>query len=236
VYSEDVSELVLSRWSDGDWWAIVRTANAPQVVRAAEPRMTPVEVSTEEPFVRRLGYLGDERFELVALAPDVLLVARGRPGSVIHLLQALSEARGPQWQNADFVVDSDVPAHLVLPRPLELPLETPVGLLLARQRSLDLRATPRGTGDIRVELRIHGELPDGAEQNFRTLIESLVATDLGRALGLPHAAQTLQVARTRAGIELSADFASADLAQGVRLLFRAEIAEIVDQLAIPNEL
>ncbi|MCB9601392.1 MAG: hypothetical protein H6721_16775 [Sandaracinus sp.] len=230
VYAEDVSELVLARWDDGAWWALVRVPNADEVVRGAEVRMAPVELRSDEPFVRRVGFLGNERHELVALTPELLLVAQGRAGQVVQLLQALRDPRAraasrpPTW-----LEPSDAPAALVMPHPLNLPIDTPVGLLLARQTGLRLELRPH---DDVIELRVQvdGELPDGAEANFRALFEALAASDLGRALGLPDATPTLRLRTLATGLEMQADLSPDAIASGIHLLFRAEIAEIVGNL------
>jgi hypothetical protein len=254
VYAEDVSELLLARWEDGAWWALVRVPRATDVVRAATARMAPVEVESEAPFVRRIGYLAEERYELVALAPELLLVARGRPEGVIALLRALQRPGvAPEPRP---LLRSEGAAWLALPQPLGLPLDTPVGLLLAEQTGLRVEARPSArvhrspsaspstlpSGSrspaassppveewVRVTLWLEGELPAGADENFRALLGSLSATDLGRVLGLPEALPTLAIAQRPDGIELKADFHPATLARGVRLLFRAEISEIVDE-------
>jgi hypothetical protein len=89
---------------------------------------------------------------------------------------------------------------------------------------------------VRITLWLEGQLPEGADANFRALLGSLSATDLGRVLGLPEALPTLAIARRPEGIELQADFHPATLARGVRLLFRAEIAEIVEEVEPPPTL
>jgi hypothetical protein len=89
---------------------------------------------------------------------------------------------------------------------------------------------------VRITLWLEGELPDGADENFRALLGSLSATDLGRVLGLPEALPTLAIAHGPNGIELAADFDPATLARGVRLLFRAEICEIVEETESPPAL
>jgi hypothetical protein len=239
VYAEDVSELLLARWEDGAWWALVRVPRATDVVRAATARMAPVEVESEAPFVRRIGYLADQRYELVALSPELLLVARGRPEGVIALLQALQHPRATSEPRP--LLRSEGAAWLALPQPLGLPLDTPVGLLLAEQTGLRIDARPStripssapAEERVRITLWLEGELPEGADENFRALLGSLSATDLGRVLGLPEALPTLAIARRPEGIELVADFHPATLARGVRLLFRAEIAEIVEESEPP---
>lgn len=277
VYAEDVSELLLARWQDGAWWALVRVPHATDVVRAATARMAPVEVEAEEPFVRRIGYFAEERYELVALTPELLLVARGRPEGVIALLQALRRPRAISEQRP--LLRSEGAAWLALPEPLGLPLDTPVGLLLAEQTGLRIEARPSSISPsatapstraptpseaspsaspsetpssstaspptassvpaddrVRITLWLEGQLPEGADANFRALLGSLSATDLGRVLGLPEALPTLAIARRPEGIELQADFHPATLARGVRLLFRAEIAEIVEEVEPPPTL
>jgi hypothetical protein len=266
VYAEDVSELLLARWEDGAWWALVRVPRATDVVRAATARMAPVEVESEAPFVRRIGYLAEERYELVALAPELLLVARGRPEGVIALLRALRRPRATSEPRP--LLRSEGAAWLALPQPLGLPLDTPVGLLLAEQTGLRVEARPSTRSNessaspsspspaspsappasspspssapaedrVRITLWLEGELPDGAAENFRALLGSLSATDLGRVLGLPEALPTLAIAHGPNGIELAADFDPATLARGVRLLFRAEISEIVEETESPPAL
>lgn len=250
VYAEDVSELVLCRWEDGAWWALARVAHAADVVRAATPRMAPVEVATDEPFVRRIGYLADQRFELVALSSRLLLVAQGRPGDVVALLHALRDPRAMVAPEPRPLLRAEAPSWLALPQPLSLPPDTPIGLLLSRQTGLRIEVasatgrddaaapeaasnsegTPSGES-LHVSVHLEGEFPTGAEENFRALLTSLAETDLGRVLGLPGALPTLQIARRRDGIELDADFAATTLSRGVHLLFRAEIAEIVGESA-----
>lgn len=280
VYTEDVSELLLARWEDDAWWALVRVPRASDVVRAATARMAPVEVESEAPFVRRIGYLADQRYELVALSPELLLVARGRPEGVIALLQALQHPNATSEPRP--LLRSEGSAWLALPQPLGLPVDTPIGLLLAEQTGLRVEARPSPVAQrspdgssaspsvppsspppssagpssaspewstppspptsasptsaanatnerLRITLWVEGELPAGADENFRALLGSLAATDLGRVLGLPEALPTLAIARRPRGIELQADFPPATLARGVRLLFRAEIAEIVQE-------
>lgn len=236
VYAEDVSELLLARWEDGAWWALVRVPRATDVVRAATARMAPVEIESEAPFVRRIGYLADERYELVALSPELLLVARGRPEGVIALLHALQRPRATAEPRP--ILRSEGAAWLALPQPLGLPLDTPVGLLLAEQTGLRVEARPSSSPAerVRITLWLEGELPEGADANFRALLGSLSATDLGRVLGLPDALSTLAIARRPEGIELRADFHPATLARGIRLLFRAEISEIVEETESPPTL
>ena len=246
VYAEDVSELVLCRWEDGAWWALVRVAHAADVVRAATPRMAPVEVATDEPFVRRIGYLADQRFELVALSSQLLLVAQGRPGDVVALLHALRDPRATAASEPRPLLRAETSSWLALPQPLSLPPDTPIGLLLSRQTGLRVEvasgthrddtpeapnnseATSRGES-LHLSVHLEGEFPTGAEDNFRALLTSLAETDLGRVLGLPDALPTLQIARRQSGIELDADFEATTLSRGVHLLFRAEIVEIVGE-------
>lgn len=231
VFAEDVEELVVCRWDTGEWWALARVPRAPDIVRATEPRMVPVEVSADEPFVRRVGYLVDERYELVALGPELLLVAKGRGAVVARLLQALQQPGGehiePPWAR-----NLEAPLALALPHPLALPLDTSVGLLLAQQRALRVDIEPLEQA-LRVTVRIEAELPDGAEANFRALLEALAASELGRALGLPEALPTLEIQRREAGLDLRATFDPSMLARGIHLLFRAEIADIVEDPASP---
>lgn len=231
VFAEDIEELVVCRWDTGEWWALARVPRAPDVVRAAVPRMVPVEVSADEPFVRRVGYLADERYELVALGPELLLVAQGRGAVVARLLQALqqpvSEHSMPSWAR-----NLHAPLALALPHPLALPLDTSVGLLLAQQRSLRVDVEPREQA-LRVTVRLEAELPDGAEANFRVLLEALAASELGRALGLSEALPTLEIQRREAGVDVRAIFDPSTLARGIHLLFRAEIADIVRDPASP---
>jgi hypothetical protein len=73
---------------------------------------------------------------------------------------------------------------LFAPRPLELPgADKGVALLLAEERALAASASPE-TGALRVDVKLRGAFPPGAEQNFERLVLSVATSPLGQVLGL----------------------------------------------------
>ncbi|MBX3249150.1 MAG: hypothetical protein KF901_18370 [Myxococcales bacterium] len=231
----EVPEAVVARWrDDGSWWALARTRDAPAVVRAAGARMVPVEAESDEPLVRRIGYLGADRRELVAIGDDIVLVAAGRAGAVAALLGRLREGPPPRFGDDDVAAlrRATQGAAIVLhvPRPLDLPLDTPTGLLLARERALAFALAPTSAETLAAQLVLRAELPPGADENLRQLVRSLGASPLGHALGLDRAMPTLVVEVEPEGASLAAEWPSDALARGLHLLFRAEIAEIIGGL------
>ncbi|MFW5876559.1 MAG: hypothetical protein ACOCXM_07470 [Myxococcota bacterium] len=220
--------LVLLR---GDFDAAAR---ARELARA---RMAPVESRSDAPFVRRGGHVGTDWRELVALRADVLAVAFGEirdvTAAVVH---RASQGRWPPSARAalgsesalDLLrVSGEAPASVHMPRPLELPEGFGTSVLLARERALVLVFEPAGE-DIEVGVDLRGEFPDGAEQNFRTLVTSVARTDVGAALGLLEGLETLRVQAERSRVVIHERVPADSLARGLVMLLGPDVRTVTD--------
>ena len=64
--------------------------------------------------------------------------------------------------------------------------------------------------------------------NFRQWIEAMARDDLGRVMGLNRALDSLAVVDDNDRIVVSITISSGDLVRGIRVLFDAEIADLVE--------
>jgi hypothetical protein len=227
------AELDLGEAGEGTLLAIRGPFSAPLAVAEMGHRMLPIESSSEEPWVRRVGYLGGARRDLVAIGENVLLAILGPPSVAARILE---RARGVDTAPSALAVPgirslyaahAAAPLVLVVPRPLELP-PSGIGLLLARERALAASVVPSSEDELAFSVDFRGEFPPGAGANFRAFVESLAESDLGVAIGIRDAlgSLTVQVEDERAVLE--ATVPAAVMAAGLRVLFGAEIAELVD--------
>ena len=232
----ELSQVVVAEYDRG----FVLLARGPwpagDVVRAAELRMNTVEASSDDPFVRRLGYLGTDLRDVIALADDVVMVAGGVPDVVSAILSRASrgdwpEGRGPALASADVAPLVEqyraAPLQLYAPEPLELPEGFATSVLLARQRSLAATLVPEDEVTLAVTVALVGEFPEGAEDNFRAMVESIGRSGLGAALGIAEAAETLSVQVDDESAVLRARVPSGSLATGLRVLFIAQLEELL---------
>jgi hypothetical protein len=239
VEPDEVSEAVVAEMGEG----LVLIARGPfparDVVRGQEVRMSPIEVRQEEPFFRRVGWIGTDRVDLCALADDVVLVVRNAPEVAIAIQDRArrgrwSEGRGSALagEDASVLVAEHEGAPLVVhaPEPLDLPPGTGTALLLARERALAVSVAPaddRESLDFRVGLR--GEFPPGAEDNFRALAESVSESDLGMAMGMGESLPSLRIRVEAEAVELTFRIRARSLSIGLRVLFSGEIRELLGE-------
>jgi len=204
-------------------------------------RMTGVHVSADRPQVRRSGYLGTDLYDMVALAEDVVLVSRGVPAVTAAVIARVRSGNWPEGRSSSLaapelraLVETAHRAPLVLyvPRPLSLPPGFATSVLLARQRVLAAMVVPEGEEELDVSVALRGEFPDGAERNFRALVESVAESALGGALGIREGLQTLSVQAEADSVTLRMRLRVGTLVAGLRLLFTAELEEL---LAPPEE-
>ncbi|MDQ3034594.1 MAG: hypothetical protein M3Y87_19450, partial [Myxococcota bacterium] len=120
------------------------------------------------------------------------------------------------------------PLVVLAPQPLALPPGSGIALLLARERALVATARPAGPDAIHLEVDLRGEFPPGAASNFRALFEALAESDLGAAVGMRDALATLSIRSGDEQVVISATLAAAAIASGLRILFEAEIAELLE--------
>ncbi len=202
-------------------------------------RMAPLESSADEPEYRRAGIYRRQRFELIALGPHELAMVDGPPalsGLVLHTRDAAREAptEAPSRLRGIVAAERDAPFLLFRHgRPDGLPPEG-VGLLLARLEDASLAISPVGSlepGALELRVRLFGDFPPGADENFRALIAGLSEDDLGRAIGLEEIARSLAIEVLPVEIRFTAHVRASTLARGLRVLVGAEIDELLDDVS-----
>jgi hypothetical protein len=211
------------------------------VVSEIGHRMAPLESSADSPVLRRAGIYRMRRFELLAVGAHEVALVDGPPALSGLVLHTRSDARGePEPDSSEnrnepglrALVRSEASAPFVYVlhgRP-DLPPEG-VGLLLARLEDAVFAVAavgPRDPGALELRARLLGEFPPGADENFRALVASLPESDLGRAVGLEEAARSLAIDSLDHEIRLTASVRASTLARGLRVLFGAEIDEMLD--------
>ncbi len=228
-----LSELVVAEHPEGRIVLARGAFDAAFAVREAGERMAPLEAGVERPWTRRAGFLGSRRVDLAALG-DVLLWVEGTPQLAARVLASARRPADERRHALDgethrevLAVHSEAPLVVVAPRPLGLPPDTGVGMLLARQRVLVVAAYPLER-DIRAAAELRGEFPPGAEANFRALAHSLARTELGDLLGLREALPSLRIEADDRRVALSAELDPVRLASGLRVLLVAELPELVE--------
>lgn len=225
------TEAVVAEYPSGVLLLVRGPFVAAELVAEAEVRMGVVESRSDTPFVRRGGLFGTDHRELVAIGPDVLVVAtdveplsallacvtamRRRPDASRECRPAIrrgplrsAHARGPLVVYA--------PAHVDLPPGLG------ASLLLAEERELAVDASPSGSV-VAVELDVRGEFPPHAEDNFRALWGSLARSELGAVIGLDARADGPRIQRTADGVRVATELPVDGLVRGLRTLFGGEI-------------
>jgi len=232
----ELDELVVGDYGEG----FVIVARGPWAARdlviATASRMTSVEVSAEAPFVRRAGFLGSERRDISAIGEDVVLFTAAVPDVTASILARVrsgrfSEGAAPALSGADvgplFARHETAPLALYVPAPLVLPPGLGTSVLLARERALVAVAEPQGALHLAFGVQLVGEFPSTAEENFRTLITSIAETDLGGALGMQAGLETLEIQVAENTVVLGLSVPSETLSTGLRVLFGAEIEELL---------
>ncbi|HJK95980.1 MAG TPA: hypothetical protein RMF84_02105 [Polyangiaceae bacterium LLY-WYZ-14_1] len=223
--------------------ALLRVPGAARAIveAAARHRMNTVEGRWDDPFLRRVGFVGRSRRDLTALDDDTLLVvaeALDAGRAVRRRVRAVDWGPGdaPALDPADALPAAQrahdrAPLVLVVPKPLWVPGTGELALVLAGQRRLvawaETAAGQDGDDGIEVTIRLDGRFPESASTNFRSLVESLAATDLGGALGIPEAFPTLSIGTDPDGVSLTLTFPVSALRLGLRILFTGELAELL---------
>lgn len=235
-----LDEVVVAIHPDGRVILARGPIDAPFAVREAGARMAPLESSTDEPFVRRAGFLGVGRVDVAALSGDTLLWIDGTPQLAAAVLAAAG--RDPGRRAHPFARASmsalreslaDPPFVLFAPRPLGLPRDTPIGMLFAREEAMAVGARPGEGEALRVDAELRGEFPPAAEDNFRALAESIAESDLGAAIGARDALPSLRIIVEDQRVGLSAEVRASVLATGLRAVLLAEMPELLDSPPSP---
>lgn len=232
VDPRELDELVIGVHPEGSVAIARGPIDAVFAVREAGDRMAPLESSVDGPRPRRVGFLGARRTDLAALADDVVLWVEGTPQLAAAVLAA---AAVPAGERVHALADlgpaleahSDSPLVVVAPRPLGLPFDTGIGLLLSREESL-LVVLRAGDESLHLQAELRGEFPDESHSNFRTFLESIAESELGAVLGIPEALPTLRIEAGSDRVGLAASISPAALVSGLRLLLVAEMRELLD--------
>ncbi len=225
-----LDQVVVASYEDGDVYVLRGPFLARVAVAEIAHRMVPIESRAEEPRFRVAGVFRGARVDAIAIGPHTLAVVAGAPalsGRLVATLDGDSTAFDAAELRSFGV---DVPFVWVRPVPLRLPVEAPVAILLARERSMAVVAMPDGARSIALTVRFTGEFPPGADENFRQLVASLAQSDLGRAVGMASALPTLSVAAQGSRVELSAVLGAEGLARGLWLAVGAEIEEALEDV------
>lgn len=235
----DLERLLIADYGEAGFIAIAVGVNqAPQVVQAIALGMNTVEFRSDEPMVRRTGYLGTQRRDVVALDDHTLLFAGTRGPLVAALLE---RARGGDWPtgitaaaaqptlHALMDETDDEPLMVYVPRPLGLDPATGPGLLLSRQTGLALTLVSVAPDAVRVKVTIHGELPPSANENFRQWVESIGQSSLGAIVGIAEGLPTLRVEAEARRAAVSEQIPSQGLVRAIRLLLADRVGEALDE-------
>lgn len=229
-----LDELVIAEHDDGRVVLARGAFDAPFAVREAGARMAPTESSVDAPFVRRVGFLGGRRVDVSALSSSVVLWVEGAPQLAGRVLAAAERSPPSRRHGLERAMAArlreatgDAPFALYALRPLGLPRETGVGMLLARQRALAMAARATDENTLALALELRGEFPNGAAENFRALARSVSETDLGAALGARDAMPTLRIEAESRRVRMTAELDPALVAAGLRMFLSAEMEELL---------
>ena len=229
----ELEEVVFVEHPDGRIVMVRGPIDAPFAVREAGERMAPLESSVDEPVVRRAGFLGSRRSDVAALAEDVVVWVDGTPQLAAAVLASARRAQGDRVDplggaSADIRRElSSAPLVLYAPRPLGLPGDTGVGVLLAREEALGASMTA-ADGELLLRAELRGEFPPNSHENFRALAESLAASDFGAALGARDALPSLRIQTEDGRVSLRAEVPPQVLVSGLRALLVAEMQELLE--------
>jgi hypothetical protein len=206
---------------------------AREVVERAAERFTLPDVASDAPLFRREGMSGITRYAYVALDAHSVLASKIAPPALVALVLArIADRKAPRaFDAADAAALynelKNASCVLFAPRPLELPgADKGVALLLAEERALAASASPE-TGALRVDVKLRGAFPPGAEQNFERLVLSVATSPLGQVLGLSEVGNDLKIARNDVGVALSFSFPAQRLALGLRALFKDDLRDLM---------
>jgi hypothetical protein len=223
--------------AEGTLWLARGPFDAPLAVAEAGERLATVESRSDAPLVRRAGFFGNERVEVVALAPDALAVARGA-GAVGPLGAMLACLRRRECRPA-LAPDSPrtlLRAHGAAPLVVYAPrgVDLPEGLLSQALFAGTLAAAVAvhgGTADpvrsaaVRVDLI--GRFPATIADNLRSLLGAVGASELGGAFGLEAVAERARIDVADGRVTVDFEVEAARFRVGLRALAGAELTELL---------
>jgi hypothetical protein len=229
-----LEELVVFELPQAGYLVLARGAFvAREVAARAAERFTLPDVAIDEPLFRREGMSGITRYAYVALDAHTVLASKNAPPTLVAMvLTRIKDHKAPRAFDAPDAAAlyqelKNESCVLFAPRPLELPgADQGVALLLSEERALAASATP-ATGALRIDVKLRGGFPPGAEQNFERLVLSVAQSPLGQLLGLSDVGNDLKIARNDVGVALSFSFPAQRLALGLRALFKDDLRDLM---------
>jgi len=234
----DLTELVVADYGEQGFIAVAAGVNrAPEVAVAIASGMNTIEASTDEPFVRRVGYLGTQRREVAALDATTLLFAGDSGPHVAALLERASLGQWPEGSASVLAQDGltplldqlgDAPLRVFVPHHIDLPLDTGPGMLLSRQTGVGFAIVPAGADELQVRILVHGELPPGAHENFHQWVLSVAQSALGAIVGISEGLQTLRLETEARSALVTERLPTQGLVRGLSLLLADRVGEALD--------
>ncbi len=228
-----LERLAFARYEDGaaagDVLVIQGPFRAEVAVAEIAHRMMPRESETRGAGgeARAAGVLHGTRMDVLSVGLHTLVVVNGPPSLTERVTRTIEGTVPPLVAGP---IEQAVGRHaepFVAMRPIPLGLDGSSGasLLLSEEETLLVAVSPAGASTIHVSVDLTGGFPPTAEQNFRQLASSLAQSPMGTALGLRSALATLEVQASPESVRLAATLRADEVAQGLHLVFGAEIAE-----------
>jgi len=229
-----IQETALSFYDDETLLLARGPYAAEEVVTVVGMHMRVLLQEDSEPTRISGTYDGRTLVHAAAIGPREIALSRGEGSTLSRLLQLIHgrENRAPDRLNvADIRLALNGLTHthlrILVGSPPRLPLDSPLGLLLANQRALAIAIGDEGPSHLGIELAFVGEFPEGAEANFRHWIGAMATDDLGRVMGLDTSLASLDIVASPDRIIVSFALPSEQVVRGVRILFDAEIADFL---------
>lgn len=239
VNRRSVDRCVFATFPSGYVLVVAGRFDAEDVVRRAGKRMHEVRISKDVPLVRRGGWFGPDRYDLVVLRAGHFVVTTGGDEALKAVLDQVRRGRfadGVKKAVSDGLLAraGRAPVRLFVPEPLKVPLHTSVGSLLRFQRALwaTLIPVPGQRSSLGLRVVLEGRFAPNSEENFRRLVSFLSHHGFGVSLGLQHSLSTLSVRRTDAAVHMSMSLDAARTGRGVRLLVKGGMMDLIG-LAFP---
>lgn len=229
----ELREAMYADLGEGRFLIACRAEMAPDVVRAAGMRMNTIEVSSNEPIMRRVGFLGRERRDVAAVGEDLLLIGADASTELMAILRGIESGELPEpalrgTDGASLRQAFNAPLVLYAPQPLNLPLDSPIGLILAQERAAAFAVRPIESA-LDVRARVLGEMPSNAEENFRHFLGALGQSDMGRILGINEALASLEIEMSADSVDLRSEWPAGQLARAIQVLFIDELQAVVEE-------
>lgn len=231
VDPREVERVAFAVYEEGTVLVFRGSFLARVVVAEIAHRMLVVDSSSDDPVVRRGGLYHGARRDVLEVGEHEVMFVTGSPALTGRALAAM---RGDEPRALGSGAAAELRAAygeelLAVFAPTHLSFEPGSGIaaLLSREEALAVAMTPGQPGLLHLTLDVRGELPPGADENFRALCRSVASSDLGSVIGMTELVESLEVTATARGALLTASIEPGSVARGLRALLLAEIEEVV---------